>query len=207
MLIGSVLAAAGNEGVNLSPLWILGAFGTAGTVIVFFFKLYLSTRDREHALLITLKDLALSEKEAAMVELERLRRGYQEMASEAINTAKTTVDYYLAKEGKPPIKLPAPVISEANSPSTQKDRELAFFATMRAAMVEINKATGQPPRVEPEPAVESAQVAVTAPPPVPQLVPHVTLLDVAGVKEAIAQVPEKTADAVVEKIEKKEKGQ
>lgn len=193
-----MFGAAGNEGVNLSPVYILAVIAGAGAIIAFLFKLYIAARDREQALLLAQKDTALS-------ELEGLRKNYQEMASEAINTAKATVDYYRAKEGKPPLTIPAPVISESHSPSTQKQREVAFVQTLRAAMVEIKAATGQPPRIEPEPAVETGQLtAKAAPAPSPQATPNVTILDAVLLKEQIAMVPEQTAEKVVDKLKEDE---
>lgn len=188
-----MFGAAGNEGVNLSPLWILGVLGGAGTIIAFLFKLYIAARDREHALLLAQKDTAL-------VELDGARKSYQEMASEAIKSALDTASYYRAKEGKPPIVLPAPVISESHSPSTEKQREVAFIQTLRATIVAIKEATGQTTRAEPEHAIEPPRPSS----PIPVAVPTVTLLDAVNLKEEIARVPEKTAEKVVDKLKEDE---
>lgn len=193
-----MFGAAGNEGVNLSPVYILGVIAGAASVIGYLFKLYINARDREHALL-------LAQKDAAMLEVEGARKSYQEMASEAIKSALDTAAYYRAKEGKPPIVLPAPVISESHSPSTEKQREAAYIQTLRATIVAIKEATGQTTRVEPEHAIEPPRPPTgSIPPPIPVAVPTVSLLDAVNLKHQIARVPEETAEKVVDKLKEDE---
>ena len=106
--------------------------GLAGT-IAFLFKLYAAAKDKQIA------------------ALESTKKSYEEMAVEAIKSAKETADYYRrVYENKPPILLTAPVISESHSPSTIIQRETARVATMRASLAAIKLEVGQTPRMEPE---------------------------------------------------------
>lgn len=193
-----ILAEIGNEGVNLSPVYILAVIAGAGTIIALLFKMVLAGRDREHNLL-------LAQKDAALMELDSLKKGYQEIAGEAIKSAMDTANYYRSKDGKPPIDVAAPVISESHSPSTQKQREMALVQTMRATMAQIKVASGQAPRVEPEHAIEAdPPIAGAVPSRIPVAAPNITLLDAVNLKDEIARVPEKTAEKVVEKIKESE---
>lgn len=134
--------------MTFEPLYILAILGGAGGVIAFLFRLLISSKDRETALL-------LAEKDRAYKEVEDLKKSYKEIAIEALQSAQETTAYYRAKEGKPPILPVAPIISESHSPSTQKQRETAEVATMRAKIAQIKMEEGQEPRKEPEHADES----------------------------------------------------
>lgn len=87
----------------------------------------------------------------SLTDQESIKKSYQEISNEAIKSAKDTADFYRQKyEGKAPIILAAPVISESHSPSTKLQRETAGVATMRASLAAIKLAMGQSPRGEPE---------------------------------------------------------
>lgn len=89
-----------------------------------------------------------------VIELEALKKTYQDFSAEALKSALDTTNHYRVKEGKAPLVPLAPVISESRSPSTAKQRETAAIQTMRATMAMIKLASGQIPRPEPEKAVE-----------------------------------------------------
>jgi len=140
---------AETNGILISTLSVLGIFGGAGAVIAFLFRLLIASKDREFAML-------LAQKEVERLDLEGMKKSYQEIAVEAQQTAINTANYYREKyESKPPLIIVAPVVSESHSPSTARQRETAFIATMRATMANIRLATGQESRPEPERAVES----------------------------------------------------
>ncbi len=106
-------------------------------------------------LVMTGKDAAISDLRLEITDLKSKQKSYQEVADEALKSARETANYYRAKYEKlPPIMPLAPVISESHSPSTAKQREEAAIATMRAGMAQIKLATGQEPREEPEHAKE-----------------------------------------------------
>lgn len=141
----------GTDGINVDGLWVLATLAGAGGVIAFLFRLLIASKDREFNLLLGQKDRELAESESR-------KRSYSEMTSEAIASATQTTNYYRAKEGKPPLIVVAPVVSEGHSPSTKEQREAAEIATMRAQIARIKLVTGQEPRPEPEHAVEIPKV-------------------------------------------------
>lgn len=95
--------------------------------------------------------LLMSSHAKALADQDSIKRSYQEMAVEAIKSAKETADFYRQKyESKAPIILAAPVISESHSASTKFQREAAQIATMRASLAAIKLAMSQSPRKEPE---------------------------------------------------------
>lgn len=95
--------------------------------------------------------LVMSSHAKEVAQLESVKKSYEEIASEAIKSAKETADFYRQKyEGKAPIILAAPVISESHSPSTRIQRETAAVATLRATLAKIKLDMGQEPRREPE---------------------------------------------------------
>ncbi len=150
-----MIFAQGDGQGGLSVIWVVvtlvATLGGSGTVIAALFHLLISSKDREYALL-------LSQRDAALKDSESMKKSYQEIAAEALKSATETTNYYRAKEGKPPLIPVAPVISESQSPSTEKQRETALIQTMRAEMAKIKLETGQQPRAEPEWAI---------PPPLP----------------------------------------
>ena len=148
----------GREVLDSTPVIIATMLLGSGAVIAFLFKLLISSKDREMALLIAEKDRMRFEIETRNrqneIEMESIKKSYEEMAAEALKSARDTANYYRAKEGKPPIIPVAAVISESHSPSTAKQREAAAIQTMRAEMAQIKLAVGQSPRLEPERADE-----------------------------------------------------
>lgn len=108
-------------------------------------------------LLIAAKDQAYSSK---LAELESVKKSYQEIAAEAVKSAVDTTNFYRAKEGKPPVLLVAPVISESHSPSTLIQREVAAIQTLRATVAQVKLEENQPPRKEPDRAVSNDQAEI-----------------------------------------------
>jgi ABC-type phosphate transport system auxiliary subunit len=107
-----------------------------GSGIALLFKLLMASHAR------TVADL-----EKRLGDVEALKRTYQEMAGEAIRSAKQTADFYRLKhENKPPIVLDEPVVPESSSPPSRLQKETATLATMRANMARIKREMGQAPR-------------------------------------------------------------
>jgi len=101
---------------------------------------------------------ALNDQIAGLVSIQK---SYEEMADEAIKSAKDTLNFYRQQEGKPPVIFDAKVISESHSPSTALQRLTADIATKRAALAKIKLTADQEPRVEPERAEESGKESAT----------------------------------------------
>lgn len=135
------------EGIQIETPYALAIMGGAGAVIALLFRLLITAKDEAAALLLADKDRELAERLS-------MQKSYQEIAAEAIKSATETTNYYRAKEGKPPLIMAAPVVSESQSPSTAKQREVALIATMRASMAHIILENGQEPRAEPERLIE-----------------------------------------------------
>lgn len=170
------------DAIVLDPLSATGLLLGAGGVIGLLFRLLMTSKDREFALLSAQKDKYAS-------DLESVKKSYQEIAAEALKSALDTANYYRQREGKAPIIPTAPVISESHSPSTPEQREAALVATMRAVMAKVKLITGQPPREEPPKAPDEA------------LSPDVKQGVIEVLKHSISEVPERTAEMVVEKLE------
>jgi len=90
---------------------------------------------------------ALNDQNAGLLSIQK---SYEEMADEAIKSAKETLNFYRQKDGKPPVVFDAKVISESHSPSTALQRLTADIATKRAALAKIKLTADQAPRLEPE---------------------------------------------------------
>lgn len=135
------------EGITISSAYAITIIAGAGAIIALLFRLLITAKDEKTALLIAQKDSLLAERDS-------VRKSYEEIAAEAIKSARDNANYYREKEGKPPLIMAAPVIPESHSPSTAKQREAAHIQTMRAAVAVIKLAAGQPPRSEPERANE-----------------------------------------------------
>ncbi len=79
----------------------------------------------------------------------------EKIRDEAVEAATEMAGYVLKKEGKPPmIPVIAPVVTQSNSPSTEKQRHEARIATAVAKLAAAKLAVGIEPRPEPERAVE-----------------------------------------------------
>lgn len=181
------------QGINLSPVYVLTLLAGAGSVIAFLYKKLISTKDdviaakeREFALLA-------AQKEKAIADLDSINKSYREIADEAIKSAADMLAHFRKQEGKPPVVPLAAVIPESHSDSTPEQRILADLATMRQRVAQLRLESGQPAKEEPG----KAGTAYTDK---PAVVPTSVL---GIIKNEIAQVPNKTADKVVEKLEEK----
>jgi len=177
------------EGITLEPAYLLTILAGAGGVIALLFRLLITSKDRESA-------LVMAEKDRVILELESVKKSYQEVAAEALRSALDTTNWYRQRDGKPPLIPAAPVISESHSPSTEKQRETAALQTMRATMAAVKLVTGQEARQEPPHAQEPAPIA-----PVPE--DRTQQSAVQALQQAIDEVPERTAEKVVEKLDEK----
>jgi len=122
-----------SDGLVITTPTIIAVVTALAGAIIFMFKLYAAS------------------KEKLIDALESEKKVYHDMAVEAIKSAKDTADFYRMKyEGKPPIVLAAPVISEGRSPSTREQRDTATLATLRASLAAIKLEMGQSPRIEPD---------------------------------------------------------
>lgn len=121
------------SGITVTGTVIISLLTTLGGGMVVLFKLYVAAKDK------------------ALSDMESLKKSYEEIANEAVRSAKETADYYRVKyEGKAPIILAPPVVSESHSPSTKAQRETAGVATLRASLAKIKAESDQSPRTEPE---------------------------------------------------------
>jgi len=84
-----------------------------------------------------------------IADLESRIKVYQDIATEAMRSARQMANYVRSRDGKEPIILDPPVITESRSPSTALQRDDAFRETLKAAMAKIKRAVGQPPHEEP----------------------------------------------------------
>lgn len=148
------------DAIAIEGVYILALLGGAGSVIAYLFHSLITAKDREAA-------LAMKEKDRMLLELEGMKKSYQEIAAEAVKSFREVTNFYRAKEGKPPVVLAPPVISESHSPSTAIQRETAAIQTMRAAMAKIKEETGQEPREEPPHATEPVPPPKPIEPPPP----------------------------------------
>lgn len=148
------------DAIAIEGVYILAILGGAGSVIAYLFHSLITAKDKEMT-------LAIKEKDRMLLELEGMKKSYQEIAAEAVKGFKEVTNFYRAKEGKPPLLLAPPVVSESHSPSTAMQRETASIQTMRAAMVKLKEETGQEPREEPPHAAESTSTPkpTESPPP------------------------------------------
>lgn len=209
-----VVAPIVAEGMTVEPLYILGILSGAGMVIAFLFRQLISAKDQLIAVREREVALIMAQKDAAIAELISVKKSHQEMATDAIRSATEMANFVRSKEGKPPIIPIAPVISESHSPSTEKQRETALIATMRAQMALIRVKMGQEPRQEPEQAVEPmppTSVVVSAP--APYVAGAATTEEVmaltrkaASLEKEIVKAPDVIAKKVVERIEEHEEG-
>lgn len=150
------------QGIVIDTVTGIGIVVASGTVIAFLFKLLLGAKDAqieaekkradaEAARAAADREAERLEQNRLIADLESRKKSHEEIASEALKSAREMANYLLRKEGKPPLVPVAPVISESQSPSTAKQREDARIATQRAEMAQIKLEVGQEARVEPEP--------------------------------------------------------
>lgn len=134
--------------LELDVGWLISVLVGAGGVIAFLFRM-----------IVTDKNKQIDALTARNTQLENTKQSYEDMAIEGVKSARATANYYLQKEGKPPIIPLVPVISESHSPSTEEQREAARIATLRAEMAQVKVVMGQPPREEPPKQVASSDKA------------------------------------------------
>lgn len=187
---------AESDGIVLTSVVTFTILAGAGTVIAYMFRMLIITKDEVIQAKEKAHELALLQLAAEKKEEESRKRSYEEIAREAIKSATETANYYRLRDGKPPIIPEAPVVSESHSPSTAIQRETASIATLRATMAKIKLVTGQEPREEPPQAIEP----VLLDPTIVNVQPEVTMSEAIGLKRAIQQIPEVTADRVIEKL-------
>jgi hypothetical protein len=164
-LTGLLVAVTGAtvlaEGITVETPYILAFLAGAGGVIALLFRLLITSKDEKYAAIISEKEtanaLALKEKDIAIAEKDSVNKSYKEMATEAVKSATDMANFMRHKDGQPPIIPVAPVISESHSPSTEKQREAAEIATLRARLAATKLAVGQEAREEPPRAVENEQ--------------------------------------------------
>ncbi len=133
-----------------------GLLGALVTAVVFLFKLYDKSKDRQ------INDL-ISE-----------RNSYREMAAEAVAAVESNVNELRTLRGQPRFVPIAPVVPEHNSPVTPAQQDTADLQTIRARLTAATLALGLPAReagqpvteVIPEPAVKPE--AAEAPSPIPE---------------------------------------
>ena len=118
--------------------YVIAAFVSAGGVIAFLYRALIQSKETE---IVNLK--------AQLEEEKSLNATFQDVAKEAIKSAIETTNFYRQKEGKPPLILPSPVVSEGSSPPTTRQKSAALASTMRAVMVIIRESENQEPRREP----------------------------------------------------------
>lgn len=142
---------------ELTLTWLIGTLAGSGAVIALLFRLLISSKDRE---LIAEKErfaAELAEKERARLELESIKKSYQEIAAEALKSALDRENYYRQRDGKLPLIPAAAVVPESHSPSTELQRETALVQTMRASLAYIKLSSGQEARPTPEEADETVK--------------------------------------------------
>lgn len=142
-------------GIVLDTPWVLAFLAGAGGVIALLYRALITSKDHLISQNEKLYALAAAAKDAELIEQRGMKESYQEIAREAIKSATETTNYYRQKEGKPPLLVTSPVVSESHSPSTALQRERAAIQTLRAAMAHIKVVTGQEPREEPPKANET----------------------------------------------------
>lgn len=162
------------QGLVIDTASVLIACGVVITAFGVLFKLLIGSKDElvkaEKARADALEKKAEEQRAVDRAEAERLykelesrKKSHEEIAAEAVKSNREMAAYILRQQGKPPLEYIAPVISESQSPSTEKQREEARIATLRAEMAQIKKAVGQEARVEPErmPAADDDSVMTT----------------------------------------------
>lgn len=133
---------AQTDGITLSSGYALAMLAGAGGVISVLFRLLITSKDRENALVV-------GEKDRLIKELEGVKKAYEEIAHEAIRSAFASANLYRARDGLPPIPVVAPVLPESHSPSSPTQREAAMIQTQRAALAALKLGMGQPAKSPP----------------------------------------------------------
>lgn len=119
--------------VELSTATVVAVIGSLATAVGVLFKLVISSKNE------TLR------------ATKSLLKSYKEIAEDTTRSLTQVVNQNRLREGKLPIQLTVPVVTESQSPSTELQRHTAHVATLRAHGVQLNKAAGlPPPREEPD---------------------------------------------------------
>jgi hypothetical protein len=126
------LVEAVNDGVTVPLSAIIGMVGALGGGIALLFKLLMSSKDK------------------SIADLESRMKSLTEIADEGTRAAREMGNFMRAKDGKSPIIPVAAVVPEAHSPPTQRQREEAHIATLRADLAATKLAVGLSPRKEME---------------------------------------------------------
>jgi len=132
-------------------------------IILGFFALLSTALGLVMAYMTTRLNMQINAQKVVSKGLEEEKRDLQHRASsnekirdEAVEAATEMAAYVLKKEGKQPmIPVIAPVVTQSNSPSTEKQRHEARIATAIAKLAAAKLAVGIAPRPEPEHAVEN----------------------------------------------------
>lgn len=151
---GTALAILDDSGIQISSLSALGILAGSGTVIAFLFRALISSKDKELASVIAANDAENKLQDKALLESESRSKSWEEMANESSAALTKMANFVLQKDGKMPLVVLAPVISESHSPSTEAQRATARIQTMRALIADVKLRIGDEPRPEPERAIE-----------------------------------------------------
>lgn len=89
----------------------------------------------------------MSVKDSQLETMKSERDSYKEIADDAVGTLEAKVNLDRQAKDEPPFKVVVPVVPEHNSPVTQKQKDAAHLATLRARFTAVTKALGFPPRV------------------------------------------------------------
>lgn len=139
------------QGVDVG--WVLAGLvtilGTVAGVVTILFRLLIATKDQLISAKESAHELALKQLEAEKLEEIGRKKTFQEVAQEAVKYAIDLDGHYRQREGRPPIKPAAPVVTEAHSEPTEAQRESAVIATLRAKMAQLKLEAGQEPRKDP----------------------------------------------------------
>jgi hypothetical protein len=84
-----------------------------------------------------------------LLEEKSRKLSYKSIAMDAVASNKEMANSMLIKDGRAPLPTVADVVPEAHSPSTERQREEATIATLRAEMAQIRLAAGQEPKPHP----------------------------------------------------------
>lgn len=172
-----------------------------GGAVGYIFKLLMKSKDDQ---------IALAAATAKIQAEATLKESYKEIAEEAVAAGEAKANKERAKEGKGPLRILAPVVPEHSSPVSPLQEATANVASLRARVTAVTLDFGFPPREPTKPLPNSELIDRVA-----ELETHLTGVkeenlrsdiakDIAGVKQDVAEVPEKASNMTVEKL--KEEG-
>jgi len=129
--------------------------------------------------------LLIESYKSRIASVESEAKSWKEMYAEAIDVVESKVNEKRADSGKQPFTVIAPIVPEHSSPVTEEQQKTADLQTARARLTAATLALGLPAREAGTPVGES---------------PVVTMADL---KDAVDQIPEKTAEKTADKIMEK----